>query len=142
MITHQIVIHKPQIVAVPYPSHSTYHSSKKLSQEEYNEYLNELKFHEGDFITYGNVRNIPTMLSIYQVSSIETDAAKITYRYREDDPICMYLIQLSDSENPWKKWDSCVGYRSLTQEEFDQFIRPNHDHLQDYCNKHALHPKA
>jgi hypothetical protein len=142
MIEHEIIVHKTkyQVYQASPPTREYNYSGKKFNQEEYNEYLNDFKFHEGDFICIGT-HQITSLMQVYNVLYIETDASKVNYRYRMDDPVCMFLVSVSDTPSPWKKWDSGPGYRCLTQEEFNTLILPERDRIQDHCLKHKDHTR-
>lgn len=140
MISHSIIVHKEPVV----PLGTVYNSVKKEadynSQAEYEAWLKKQDFHVGNYVTL--VPKHVKLTSLMQANCITQIGAlfsKLEWSAfgREHKPYRVLSCNLTNNNSPWVRWDSMSGYRHLTTEEYDTYVKPEYDKLQAHCSKHG-----
>jgi len=136
MISHAITVFKaPVQPAWVAPVHRP--ETGLSSQEELDKAIAECPFVVGDFLTLAP-GPVTSLTMVHRIIAIEADFKKIILSGYHKKPNLMRVLQCNmHVQTPWLRWDSPPGYRRLSQEEFDTFIVPNRDQLQDYCSKYT-----
>lgn len=133
MIKKEIIIHKP---VIQLPVNYGYYP-KRLSKEEYEKLLEESKFKVGDIIALGSA-GLTTLNGFNFVVDIQKDSEKVGYRQGNpnDDPCYLRVLSYTEyTTNPYLRWTTPIGYRTPTNHELENLIKPNHDKLQNYYNE-------
>lgn len=135
MIKHAIIVVKPRTM----PPQFTAANNKFNSQEEYDAFLKDMPFFEGQVITLSPTE-VFYLGACAIVVSIERDYSRLSYTpYGNHRAKVMHIMQLpsdvamANRNSPWSRWDSLDGYRLLSQEEHKRLVEPNRDLIQDYC---------
>lgn len=147
MISQHILKYKPRIrvgsVQNQAPSNDNWPYPKTnypTSQEEYDAYLKDVsKFVSGDFLVFDSISKYSPLRHWYQIHlvvAVQKDFNKVSKKLRTAKPEPYYIHSMAHMANgagdPWKRWDDCEGMRVLTAEEYEEWIKPNNDQLQDY----------
>lgn len=138
MIKHSIVVVKPRNVI---PMHQQSPAINRFnSQAEYDVWLKDLPFFEGQIITLSQIE-VNFLGACAIVVSIERDYNKLSYTpYGAQRAKVMHVLQLQNDatyrSTPWARWDSVDGYRILSADEHRRLVEPNRDFIQDYCQQH------
>ncbi len=134
MITHRIVVHTPPAPAVWTSPRQT---TGLQSQEELDKAIADCPFQVGDFLTL-SPSALTSLNAVHYVLEHETDFKKVIISGYHKTPNFMHMLQCNLSiPSPWKRWDNPAGYRRLSLEEYNTFVLPHRDILQDYCAKWA-----
>lgn len=153
MIKKSIVIHKPRVPAPVQQQNSQAwndwlvsrdsSSPRVMRKEEFEEWLSTHAFNQiGMLVTF--VKKDTPVTALHQVHML-VDIAKEWQKIPQWDPYsnkpkCFKFVQIKD-DDPWLRWDTDTGYRFLTEEEINNFIKPNHDKVQ-HCRATYAGPKA
>lgn len=144
MIEHYIVVapKKPGFSLPPIGA-GTGDGAHVRNQHDYNGYLNDFPYNEGDFLTFASA-HVQSLAQIHYIAKLETSFDKVVWD-RYGGPKLMHMVQCEAprggvSLTPWVRWDNRNGYRLLTATEYDEYIKENHDNIRDSCLKLAGYP--
>lgn len=139
MIAHQIIVSKPHIVATASWISEVKAKAPYNDQNSYNTWLAVQPYNLGDFITMLPVNSkVMALGQVSRITKINGDFHTLEFSNysREYKPFFVVQCNLLNQVDPWTRWDNTTGWRHLTQEEYDKFITPSYDQLQDYCSKY------
>lgn len=158
MITHRIFTHKKPKLALPVKPHDV-HNIATLpvvvqpspewrgkqqepcfirSQEAFDAYLKYCPMTQDMFVVstwkdkLGVAEHVDSKTGIHYVLWTQSNFNRLSWMNDKGHPRCFYIVTLFGSTpTPFTRWDSCVDYRTLTDKEFEDVIKPNHDFVQD-----------
>lgn len=136
MISHRIVVYKPPVYVPPPTTVHTVFNNAFKTQEEYTEYLNKIPFNVWDFVSLTPAQ-ATSINQLHRITRIEQEFNRVIYS-RYGPPNVLHVLSLNlTMPTPWARWDNPTGYRLISQKEFNEFILPNNDKLQDHCKQYG-----
>jgi len=139
MLSHKVIIHKPLI------SYQSYQTPKRLTQEEYDEFLKTVNFKVGAVVTLMSAgRRASALMQCHKIVKIEESASNLQYTTHGNHPKFAKLLSLDYHNHvPWTRWDyindthnGYAPYRYLTEEETQQLIEPHNAGIQSHCQRY------
>jgi hypothetical protein len=126
VISHEIIVAKV-------PEYK--YKNNKMNTVQYREYLDSLHVLEGSYVVYKTQAQVTHITQVHHIYEIQEDVEKVNNPYGE--PQCLKAIQCGLMDTPpWCRWTSADHFRVITDEEYESFVRPNLDILQNSFKKY------
>ena len=132
MIVHNIITHKP-VTPLPqqqqrhYPAWTLTEVPRSLpfnfTNKDVEEYLAEAPIHLGDFVVSKMISSITGLYSVHFVMSVDkVNSLTMSPTSWERGHPCIYrMLQMwTSATTPWIRNESYVGYRKLSEAEFNE----------------------
>jgi len=137
MISHEIVKHKPRVLAWSTPNNTTQIATPSITcQSDLDTWLTETPFAVGDYVTYYNSNRAITAMylpnSVYKILSVCTDIRELQYQtYVPYNPKLIQIEGLRGSSHVQipARWDDIRNVRKLTETEYHDVLKPYLDKL-------------
>jgi hypothetical protein len=99
--------------------------TKKINnQQEFNDYLNDIKVTQGEYATFNASKKVHTHFQIYYIHYVEVDYNKVTLFNQNGEPCPVHVIQcheLHGDKSPYE-WHTGTKLRPLSQDEKENIL--------------------
>lgn len=130
MIVHQIKVAEEHV-----PHHKT--SNLITSQQGFQEYIKNRAFGVGSFVVYKTMFKVTHVWQIFSCVD-EVDDFNLLEFNHVGQPRDVALAVYNPHYNPPVRLDTSMDYRLITPEEYQQWIEPARDNIQNYLQQKRL----